>query len=279
MEENFIKPKKEYRFDIENAEITLFCNVLSPRSKYVPLYSHPYYVIIFVINGSALIPIEGGEEISLASGEAVIVPKDVKHMLKLTSPDTYSVAVAFGFDKTSHYSTNNLYGTLEKLFAGDSIKLKKDSRAITLVDKCFTEAEHGNKYAVGAAFYELVVELMRYRQVIPVDAFHSSSTDDNTARIHRINTLANAYYDKNISVDDLAEMLYLSPRQVNRIIESHFGTTWSALITARRMKVARDLIERGEMPIDEIAEYVGYNSTRGFRSAYTKYFGETPRRH
>ena len=44
----------------------------------------------------------------------------------------------------------------------------------------------------------------------------------------------------------------------------------------KRMTLARNLLENSDMTIEEISEYVGYDSTRGFYSAFTKYFGENP---
>ena len=277
MDKPSLKHRREYRFDIENAEVTLFSNIPKPRKKYVPLVSHPYHVIIFATDGKIGVPYEGGEY-TLGCGEAVIVPKDVNHQLEHYTDDSRNITIAFGFEKKPSFSTNNLYGMLDRLFADGILTLGKDSPARPLIEKCYDTMERGNKYATASAFYELMVALMRIKGLITDDEVAEAVGDSDTARIYTINSFASLYYDTDTSIEDIAEILHLSPRQVNRIVESHFGKTWSTLITEKRMRVAEDLLERSDMSVEEIAEYIGYSSARGFRAAYTKFYGKTPSR-
>ena len=100
--------------------------------------------------------------------------------------------------------------------------------------------------------------------------------DGNISRIHKINTLANVYYDRNISIEDIAKLLFLSTRQANRIIQNYYGCTWRELVIQKRMMVAADLLQNTEMTVEEISEYVGYESVRGFYSAFKKYYKKPP---
>jgi transcriptional regulator GlxA family with amidase domain len=165
---------------------------------------------------------------------------------------------------------------LTRLFEDDFLTLGKDSPARPLIERCYEVMENGNKYAVAAAFYELMVALLRIKGVIASEMTAEAVGDSDTARIYTINTFASLYYDLDTKIEDIAEILHLSPRQVNRIVEGHFGKTWSMLITEKRMRVAEDLLEHSDMSIEKIAEYIGYSSARGFRTAYAKFYGKSP---
>ena len=50
-------------------------------------------------------------------------------------------------------------------------------------------------------------------------------------------------------------------------------------LLAWRMAVAKDLLRRHDLGIDEVAERVGYRSASTFSTAFSQYVGEPPRRY
>ncbi len=76
------------------------------------------------------------------------------------------------------------------------------------------------------------------------------------------------YYDKDITLADLAQRLNLSPKQTEREVLQHTGNTFRKEVTARRMDAARQLLKSHKMSLSAVAERVGYQSYSGFWKAY-----------
>jgi AraC-like DNA-binding protein len=81
------------------------------------------------------------------------------------------------------------------------------------------------------------------------------------------------HYSRDVRLLDLAKELHLSEKQAERIVQKYTGHTFGEELLTHRMFTANYLMERGEMPLTEIARYVGYQSYSGFWKAYRKYFG------
>lgn len=88
-----------------------------------------------------------------------------------------------------------------------------------------------------------------------------------------------AYIDANLSeeltVEGLAERVYLSKFHLMRRFKEETGQTVHEYISQRRLRVARDLIRQGES-VTDVCFKVGFRSYSSFFRAYVKLFGMTP---
>ena len=78
-------------------------------------------------------------------------------------------------------------------------------------------------------------------------------------------------YRDDVRLGDLAEMLHLSERQTERLVEERTGRCFRDELTVTRMKMADQLLTSTDMTPTRVAQYVGYRSYAGFWKAYTKY--------
>ena len=79
------------------------------------------------------------------------------------------------------------------------------------------------------------------------------------------------------SVKDMAEKLCISEKTLGRRIKAATGKSTSELIQLVRLKSARRLLETTNMPVDVIAEKVGYSDATALRRLMRKTFNTTPR--
>lgn len=98
--------------------------------------------------------------------------------------------------------------------------------------------------------------------------FKLSPVKDYTLQIREFFSLN---YHRNIQLSDLAEELFLSTMQTQRVVKKYTGKTFGENLLQQRMTVAENLMQTTEMSLSEIAEYVGYHSYCGFWKAYKKY--------
>ena len=101
-------------------------------------------------------------------------------------------------------------------------------------------------------------------------------SENKESRIYKIHHIINSHYTDNITLKDIAKTLYLSERQVRRIIYKYHGCSFSELISKMRMKSAYELLTTTDMKILDIASFVGYDSLSGFYSAFKKQYGDLP---
>ena len=74
----------------------------------------------------------------------------------------------------------------------------------------------------------------------------------------------------------LAHALHVSPRQLNRIVQSTFGTCLRDKINAARAEFALEQLTNTDIPIATIAGLLGYGSTSAFDSFVKTQTGHSP---
>lgn len=84
------------------------------------------------------------------------------------------------------------------------------------------------------------------------------------------------YQNVDLSLVSLGKMLHISPNYLSTMIRKQTGETFSALLTAKRLAHARDLLEHTTSRVQEIASNCGYTDQHYFSYCFKKYFGISP---
>ena len=92
--------------------------------------------------------------------------------------------------------------------------------------------------------------------------------------------LALAYARENLthdlSVDALADVARLSPRQFSRVFREETGQTPAKAIEALRVEAARTLMETSRHPVEVVARETGFGDRERMRQAFLRAFGQPP---
>src|SRR5262249_49081833 len=81
---------------------------------------------------------------------------------------------------------------------------------------------------------------------------------------------------KDLSVEVLARMAGLSPRQFSRAFRSETGKSPAKAVERLRIEAARLMIAEGRHPIDTIAAETGFRDRERMRRAFLRAFGQPP---
>ena len=81
---------------------------------------------------------------------------------------------------------------------------------------------------------------------------------------------------KTLSVEELADVAHLSPRQFSRAFAEETGQTPAKAIENLRVEAARNMIEDGRHPIDVVAAETGFGDPERMRRAFLRAFGQPP---
>lgn len=85
--------------------------------------------------------------------------------------------------------------------------------------------------------------------------------------------------NEKLSVNEIAEKLYVHPVYLNRVFKKEKGISVSQYIIQERMRFAADLLRTKHQKANEVAELVGYRSYPNFSAMFTKYYGCPPSRY
>lgn len=86
-------------------------------------------------------------------------------------------------------------------------------------------------------------------------------------------------YDKEISVDYLADMVYMAPSYLSHVFKKETGQNLSKFIKAYRMEKAKEMLEETHNKIVNISYAVGYPNVSYFCQSFREYFGVSPQRY
>jgi transcriptional regulator GlxA family with amidase domain len=95
-------------------------------------------------------------------------------------------------------------------------------------------------------------------------------------RIQTALTYARANLSRALTVEDLAEVARLSPRQFSRAFKAETGHSPAKAVENLRLEAARLMMEQSRHSIDEIAGQTGFLDRRRMREAFLRGFGQPP---
>ena len=87
------------------------------------------------------------------------------------------------------------------------------------------------------------------------------------------------YRHRDLTLTDLAALLNLSVRQTQRLLQRHFGKTFSQKLTEARMAAASQYLLTTDLSITEISERLGFSSIEHFSNAFRQAMGRSPRKY
>lgn len=100
--------------------------------------------------------------------------------------------------------------------------------------------------------------------------------DPKSDRVQTALAYARQHLQEDLSVEQLAEVAHLSPRQFSRLFRAETGQSPAKAIERLRIEAARLLLESGDHSIDIIARETGFGDPERMRRAFLRAFGQPP---
>ncbi|MFB9276539.1 response regulator transcription factor [Cohnella cellulosilytica] len=100
--------------------------------------------------------------------------------------------------------------------------------------------------------------------------------DNERLIIRKVKELVNDSLDRDISLQFLAERVYLHPKYLSDMFKRETGQNLSDYVTERRMNRARKLLKETALKIPDIAELCGFANHKYFRALFKQQTGATP---
>jgi two-component system response regulator YesN len=116
---------------------------------------------------------------------------------------------------------------------------------------------------VSSAYQELLLELNRKVSYTPVVLLSQKHIETY-------------YYKEDFSLQDLAEIIKISPTYLSRLLKNEIGVSFIEYLTQVRIEKAIQMMSDPTMKLYEVAEKVGYSNQHYFSTTFKKVVGLSP---
>lgn len=237
-------------------------------------HQHNSTEIMYLISGSCVVDVRSktGEEerFRLKRGELIILDANVPHRLIVEDGTPCRMLnVEFGFMEYTGVAPS--IGKLARKETALAEWLQMPFSSLVMPDPegiyhvlkglVLELDQSGGKGGsmVDLLFCELLLRVSSLRQ----DQLHASQ-QPSQLYVRRSIEFLHQNYDQSIQVKDIAAAVNLHPGYLHRIFKSHTGRTLSDYLNMLRMEKAKMLLGQSDIPIAEIADYVGISSRQYF---------------
>ncbi|MDR0139183.1 response regulator [Metabacillus idriensis] len=118
--------------------------------------------------------------------------------------------------------------------------------------------------------------------LVEVSISYSKFADSKESVVTTLQNYIDQNYEENLSRNELAKVVYLSPDYIARIFKKETGISLVNYIIRKRVEIAKDLLKNTDLPIHLISSKVGYENYSYFTKLFKKETNYTPveyRRH
>lgn len=237
-------------------------------------HQHNYHELYYLVKGKATYFV-GNNIYLLKSGDFCFIPKGEFH--KTNYDASISIErLLFIFDDDFLGRDYSQY--IESIRTFKHIPLEKEAFPSLngLFERIEKEnSERKNNYMEMNRLYlrELLLLIQRHRIINDEQILKGSNRIIQNAAQYIIQN-----YDKDISVDSLAAMYYLSPGHFSKQFKKITGVNPSEYITMTRITAAKEKLSSGKASITDIALECGFSDSNYFASVFKKATGITPKK-
>ena len=100
--------------------------------------------------------------------------------------------------------------------------------------------------------------------------------DDRLLPIRRALSIIRRQYRQKLTLQEVAEQVYLSPAYFSQLFHKTMGVPFSEYLTDYRLQIAARYLRAGQLPLKEIALLAGFPTFPYFSAAFKKRFGVAP---
>ena len=283
-------------FKIGNTQINVFCDStflfntaelfehlndreLNDKKNF---HNHSYNEIIMTVKGSMKLQTENAENDGFLTEEncVCLFPQKYMHVLRF-SPDCRYYAMGFTIKKLPLSNKFlNTYEKFEKVFSSPVV-LEKQQELISIanqISKSINKPTEFSYFIIESLIRLFILKLYENSAKIS-DKGNDRDTVPVIANINHIINQRINNINSDAKLKDIAEELYISKRQLCRIIKKQYGVTYTQRKMQLRVESAKLLLKNSDLSMEKIAERCSFYDTGTFIKKFTSYTGISPRQY
>ena len=239
------------------------------------LHSHGYCELFSCLGGKINIESTDGVTV-LSGGDIAIVPTGLRHT-KSGNAETAAEfrVISFSADKKAS-GTPDYFGAVYGIIASKHIICIRNQRELCeRVSEICKRAFDGEDIGACVKFADILAEISEKahseNEIVEIKRNYGSNL--HVTRV--VDQLLDTHYKNNLTVKSVAEMLFISERQLTRIILARYGRHFSELLRDRRLEVATELLINTTAPAYTVGFEAGFDNQESFYRSFKKKYGMT----
>lgn len=244
-------------------------------------HCHDFLEMAFVLSGEGRYCIED-EIYSIKEGDLLIFNPGVRHQA-LSCPEVELTATEFfvGFSdiQLSGYPANYMPVPKGEYMVHTTGELRqKLFKICSSMEAEKSVCKQGRYFMLKSYLIQILLLVIR-EQCEPMEKAKGCAFESANKKyvVEQIVNYFEDHYSEKISLDQIAENMYLSPFYISKIFKSETGDTPIRHLINIRLEKAKEMLENGYRgSIQEVAATVGYDDAYHFSKLFKKHYGITP---
>ena len=240
------------------------------------IHHHDFFEISIILQGESLYLIDN-EWRTVRSGDILLFNPGVDHSEKQLL-NTYSHQLHIGIRNFKlHGLAQNHFPTTQSLLSMQDSQLKIFDKAWQLIEE-FNQQQTNFNLMGKALVMEMMILILRSLE--KKERLSDETQASQNDRMHQVVQLIMTYmennYAKDISIEQLATLYYVSPTYLSKIFKDLTGVSPINYLIQIRLKKAHELLTTDDLTVKEVAKAVGYEDAYHFSKSFKKHFGTSP---
>ncbi len=244
---------------------------LSAKSKLK--HYHGDIELVYVIKGAPVFTVEE-DNYALHAGDMLAI-----NVNRIHSYETKEEVLLARF-LISYRTVRELLGQEQVLFWCNSALEQSDAyeEMRRIINRILTQTISGekNQILINSLFYQLLSVLTMYFLLPEGDRRYTKQAGKEEDRLELIFAYIRTNYNQKISLQDLADYLYLTPTYVSKYIKKSCGVGLVELLNSVRLGKAVDDLIHTDSSVVKIAMDNGFPSVNAFNRVFKESYQKTP---
>ena len=263
--------------DIEMVWLVIHApRTMEEKDNATPVFHHhTFFETHFVLQGQQAYQLSDGRELVAGEGEVIMLPPMSSHRGLWKSEDMCKVAFAFSIER----SDPTVRSELLNCFSMEAAVYTVSDILPSLIALLMKEVVQQQKFCqemLSSLLYQMV---LAYARLSPAMSDKREETMQDRAvdgRVGEITRYIEEHMTEAIQVNDIAEHIHISPKQINRILQREMQIKCSDYIDRKKAEQAKQLLSYTDMRIPDIATAIGFANAFSFSKFFKRMEGMPP---
>jgi len=252
--------QKYYTTDVDIDTSSIYCHHDLMGELLIPTHSHEKDQFLYTEGGIVYVTTES-RNYFLPARHFMWIPAGVKHSIHPSSEDVIMRNLYFPKEKAdiSFYKSEGIYPVNDILL-----------QMILFTNRWNGDLRKGSRNNVIAKAIKAILPEICHN-ILPLSLPYPK--DD---RLIKIIAYIDSHIEEYILFSELSTKFGFTERSLHRLFQKDMGMSFIQYFTVRRMLRAIELLLEQRLPINEVAQAVGYTSTPTFSNTFNKVLGQRP---
>ncbi len=263
------------RIKLPSAEIFQVAELSLMQKTEMPEHIQVCDELTYVVSGKAVV-LSGDYSSEISAGQIHYIKKGWKHSI-VVGNDSYFRYICIGFQLKKGYENNDIF---INAMESSPYKIFEDRNNVkSLLALLLDELYLKNTYMeVMINHYLSEIMISIYRSFIGCNTVQDNRINNSTSNFAVYTVIR--YIDREfINIKNIQEIfghISYSQYYISHLFKEKMGMSIKEYVTQKKMAVASEMIQTYDCSVEELTEYLHYESSHTFRQAFKKFYGVSP---